>query len=54
MIQELKANRIQTKEESNRRRNPEYWKIANKIQRLRKRLKTLQNKGIGCFSYIFP
>jgi hypothetical protein len=45
MIQELKANRIQTKEESNRRRNPEYWKIANKIQRLRKRLKTLQNKG---------
>jgi group II intron reverse transcriptase/maturase len=39
MERELKANRTQTKRESNSRRNPEYRKIENKIGQLRRKLR---------------
>lgn len=45
MVKELSANRTQTNRESNARRNPEYRKIENKIQKLRRELKTKQDKG---------
>lgn len=39
MVDELKANRIQTKRESISRRNPEYKRLENKLGRLRRKLR---------------
>lgn len=43
MVRELFANQTQTKREANSRRNPEYRKISNKIDRLRRKLRN----GLG-------
>ncbi|MCI0387344.1 MAG: reverse transcriptase domain-containing protein [Acidobacteria bacterium] len=43
MMEELDANRYQTRKEEYARRNPEYRKVENKISRLRKKLRS----GLG-------
>lgn len=43
MMEELDANRYQTRKEEYARRNPEYRKVDNKISRLRKKLRS----GLG-------
>ena len=45
LIDEMKANRGQTKKEANSRRNPDYMRINNKIGSLRKKLKLSQREG---------
>jgi len=45
MIEELAANRTQTRAESDARRNPEYRKLSDRIRRCRKKLPELDTQG---------